>query len=107
MSAWIEVGQLGEIPRKGARTIVTADGDIALFRTGDDEVYALADHCPHRGGKLSQGIVHGRFVTCPLHNWVIDLAEGGAVAPDEGCVARFKVKVEGGRIFLTVTPSEV
>lgn len=105
-SGWIEIGALDDIPRQGARVVRRKDGDIAVFRTLDDEVFALADRCPHRGGPLSQGIVHGRRVACPLHDWKVHLDTGLAVAPDEGCAARFPVRVEGGKVFLSCTPDE-
>jgi len=97
---WLGVGRIEDIPRQGARVVATPAGDVALFRTLRDEVFALDDRCPHKGGPLSQGIVHGRSVTCPLHNWVIDLASGEAQAPDRGCVRRIPVRVEGGRVLL-------
>jgi nitrite reductase (NADH) small subunit len=97
---WTEIGQIEDIPRLGARMISTAQGDIAVFRTADDQVFALRDRCPHKGGPLSQGIVFGRRVACPLHNWVIDLDSGQAVAPDEGCTQSFPVRLEAGRVFL-------
>lgn len=100
MSDWIEVGQLEEVPRLGARVVATSEGNVAVFRTGDDQVFALRDHCPHKGGPLSQGIVHGHRVTCPLHNWVLELDSGQAVAPDEGCAASYPVNVDGGRIYI-------
>jgi len=100
MSNWIEVGELDEIPRLGARVVRLSTGDIGIFRTADDEVFALLDSCPHKGGPLSQGIVHGKKVTCPLHNWNIELDSGKAVAPDEGCAARFPVKVEDNRVYV-------
>ena len=103
---WIEVGVVTDIPKLGARVVRTADGDIAVFRTADDEVFALRDRCPHKGGPQSQGIVHGKRVACPLHDWKIHLDSGMAVAPDEGCAARFPVTVEGGRIMLSLTPDE-
>ena len=81
---WIEVGEVEDIPPLGARVVRTADGDIAVFRTADDEIFALRDKCPHKGGPLSQGIVHGKRVACPLHDWKIQLDSGDAVAPDEG-----------------------
>jgi nitrite reductase (NADH) small subunit len=99
---WREVGALDDIPRQGARAVATPDGVIAVFRTLDDRLFALDDKCPHKGGVLSQGIVHGRAVTCPLHNWVIDLADGKAVEPDEGCVQVIAVRLEGRRILLAV-----
>jgi len=97
---WLDIGTLDDIPRQGARTVGTPHGDIAVFRTLGDEVFALDDRCPHKGGPLSQGIVHGRSVTCPLHNWVIDLASGEAVAPDHGCVKRVPVRLAEGRLLL-------
>ena len=105
-SDWLDVGTLEDIPRQGARVVRRADGDIAVFRTLDDQVFALRDKCPHKGGPLSQGIVHGNKVACPMHDWKIHLDTGMAVAPDEGCAARFPVKVEGGRVFLSVMPDE-
>ena len=106
MNDWIEIGTLDDIPRQGARVVTTTRGDIAVFRTVDDEVFALRDKCPHKGGPLSQGIVHGKRVACPLHDWKISLDTGMAVAPDEGCAARFPVRIESGKVFLSLTPDE-
>src|SRR6266704_3224649 len=100
--SWLDIGALDEVPRQGARTVVSPAGPSAVFRTHDDAVFALDDRCPHKGGPLSQGIVHGHAVTCPLHNWVIDLASGEAAAPDRGCVRRIPVRVEGGRILVAL-----
>ena len=97
---WIDVGALEDIPRQGARLVKTAAVCVALFRTKNDQVFALDDKCPHRGGPLSQGIVHGNAVTCPLHNWVINLETGLAQGADEGEVKTFVVRTEAGRILL-------
>ena len=97
---WIEIGALDSVPQLGARIVRSAGGDIAIFRNGEDQIFALDDRCPHRGGPLSQGIVHGMRVTCPLHNFVIELETGKAVAPDEGCAHVHQVKVEAGKIYL-------
>lgn len=103
MSDWIEIGSIEDIPALGARVVETAQGNIGIFRTADDEIFALRDECPHKKGPLSQGIVHGKRVTCPLHNWNIELDSGEAVAPDEGCAASFPVMVEGGKVFLSLS----
>ncbi|MES9972014.1 MAG: nitrite reductase small subunit NirD [Candidatus Thiodiazotropha sp.] len=100
MNNWIDIASLNDIPRLGARVVKTDTLDIAVFRTATDEIFALKDECPHRKGPLSQGIVHGSTVTCPLHNWKIDLASGEAKAPDEGCSRSYPVKVVDGRIYL-------
>lgn len=103
LAAWVDIGALDDIPRQGARVVATARGDVAVFRTHDDAVFALDDACPHKAGKLSQGIVHGHSVTCPLHNWVIGLADGQAQSPDEGCVHRIPARLESGRVQLGLT----
>ncbi|HQU15656.1 MAG: nitrite reductase small subunit NirD [Gammaproteobacteria bacterium] len=96
------VAVLAAIPVRGARVVATPEGDVAVFRTSDDQVFAVRDRCPHKGGPLSQGIVFGHRVACPLHNWVIDLEQGQAVAPDEGCAARFPVRVTDGMVYLAL-----
>jgi nitrite reductase (NADH) small subunit len=98
--SWIYVAQLEEIPRRGARVLHIDEEAVALFRTSEDAVFALRDRCPHEGGPLSQGIVHGNCVTCPLHDWVIDLSSGAAVGPDEGITGVFAVRIDDGRIYL-------
>lgn len=103
MSNWKHICPLDDIPRLGARVVQrSAGGDIALFRNAEDEVFALHDKCAHKGGPLSQGIVHGRKVTCPLHGWNFDLQDGQALAPDVGSCATFEVKVEDGEVWLAV-----
>ncbi|HZD25162.1 MAG TPA: nitrite reductase small subunit NirD [Alphaproteobacteria bacterium] len=97
---WIDVGALAEIPVQGARVVKTRAGDIAVFRTAEDKLFALRDRCPHLGGPLSQGIVHGESVTCPLHNWVISLKTGEAEGADHGCAGWIAVRLEGGRVLL-------
>ncbi|MEM1129854.1 MAG: nitrite reductase small subunit NirD [Pseudomonadota bacterium] len=103
MTTWIDVGPLEAIPARGARVLKTAAGCIAVFRTGDDEVYALENRCPHKGGPLAEGIVHGNQVTCPLHNFVISLETGAAQGNDSGQVATFPARIEAGRVLLDAT----
>lgn len=97
--AWIDIGGVDDIPVQGARVVKTPFGCLAVFRTAEDEVFALEDRCPHKNGPLSQGIVHDRSVTCPLHNWVISLETGLAQGADDGAVRTFKLRVDDGRIF--------
>lgn len=94
MSEWKAICRIDDIPVLGARRVARAQGlDVAVFRNAEDQVFALLDRCPHKGGPLSQGIVFGTSVACPLHNWAIGLDDGCAKAPDEGCTPRFAVKV--------------
>ncbi|MDP3896855.1 MAG: nitrite reductase small subunit NirD [Mesorhizobium sp.] len=99
---WTPIGSINDIPRRGARCVATPQGRIAVFRTGDDKVYAIEDHCPHRGGPLSQGIVHDASVTCPLHNWVISLETGKAQGADEGVVRTIPVRIDGENLFIAL-----
>ena len=100
MTVFVDIGSLNDIPAQGARLVKTAQGCVAVFRTADDRVFALEDRCPHKGGPLSEGIVHGTSVTCPLHNWVFDMNTGQAQGADQGMVRTYPVKVQGGRILI-------
>jgi nitrite reductase (NADH) small subunit len=101
MNNWKSICRVEEIPVLGARRVTRNQGTaVAVFRNGEDKVFALLDRCPHKGGPLSQGIVFGESVACPLHNWTIGLADGCAKAPDEGCTVRFQLKVEAGQVYL-------
>lgn len=101
MTTWKAICRVEDIPVLGARRVAREQGlDVAVFRNDADEVFALLDRCPHKGGPLSQGIVFGQQVACPLHNWTIGLCDGMAQAPDEGCTPRFAVKVEAGVVHL-------
>jgi nitrite reductase (NADH) small subunit len=100
-SDWLDIGTLDDIPQRGARVVKTSRGDIAIFRTAADKIFALDDKCPHKGGPLSQGIVQGDAVTCPLHNWLIDLKTGEAQGADEGCTRTIAVQLKDGRILLS------
>jgi nitrite reductase (NADH) small subunit len=97
---WTEIGTINDIPKLGARVVKSAGGDIAVFRTADDEIFALYDRCPHKGGALSQGIVHGKAVACPMHNWNINLNTGEVMGPDAGCSRTIPVSVNGEMIRL-------
>ena len=99
---WIAIGNIDDSPLRGARCVNTPQGKIAVFRTGENEVFALEDHCPHRGGPLSQGIVHGAAVTCPLHNWVISLETGKALGADEGAVKTITLRNDDGALFIAL-----
>ena len=101
MSQWKSICRVEDIPVLGARRVERSGGPaVAVFRNSEDKVFALLDRCPHKGGPLSQGIVFGESVACPLHNWTIGLADGCARAPDEGCTQRFSVQVDAGNVSL-------
>jgi nitrite reductase (NADH) small subunit len=101
MTQWKFVCKVEDIPAMGARRVARPKGaEIAIFRTLGNKVFALLDKCPHKGGPLSQGIVYGESVACPLHNWQIKLADGMAQAPDVGCATKFLVLVENGDVSL-------
>ncbi|WP_260955049.1 nitrite reductase small subunit NirD [Pseudomonas citri] len=99
---WLDICALEDINALGSRIVTGPQGDIAIFRTSDDEVFALDDRCPHKGGPLSQGLVYGKRVACPLHNWQIDLETGQAQTPDVGCAHHHSVRVENGRVMLAL-----
>ena len=98
--SWIDIGTLNDIPLRGSRIVKTEAGCIALFRTAETEVFATSNTCAHKKGPLSEGIVHDRKVTCPLHNWVFSLETGEAQGADQGRIATYPIKVQDGRLLL-------
>ena len=104
---WVTIGRLEDIPVRGARCVDTPEGRIAVFRTADNEVFAMEDSCPHKRGPLSQGIVHGKSVTCPLHNWVISLESGAAQGADSGQDRTISVRNDNGTLLLELTELRV
>ena len=102
MSNWKNIGPLSNIPVRGARRLCVKHlgKPVAVFRTGEDDIFALVDECPHKQGPLSEGIVAGRTVSCPLHNWVIGLDDGQALAPDEGTAQPLSVRVVEGDVYV-------
>ena len=99
---WHPIGDISDIPLRGARCVKTPQGKIGVFRTGENQVYAIEDHCPHKGGPLTQGIVHGGSVTCPLHNWVISLETGMALGADEGAVRTIPIRNIDGQLSIAL-----
>lgn len=102
---WVEICSTDDVPVRGCRVVRTHQGPIALFRTATDEVFALENRCPHKGGPLGEGIVHDRKVTCPLHNWIINLEDGEATGADKGRARSFPVRLKDGRVYLDVSPA--
>lgn len=105
MTDWIDIAGLDDVPQQGARCLKTPHGKYALFRTADDRFFAIEDRCAHKNGPLSQGIVHGAFVTCPLHNWVYSLETGEAQGADEGKVLTLPVRLRDGRVEIALPAS--
>lgn len=106
-NTWLKICKLEDIPVLGSRVVRRSEGDIAVFRNGENEVFALRDKCPHKGGPLSQGIVYGNRVACPLHNWAINLGDGSVVEPDQGCAKSYPCKVKQGVVLLDLSPQAV
>jgi len=102
--AWKNIGAIENIPVQGARRLDIRYGGmpVAVFRTLEGEVFALVDECPHRKGPLSEGILSGDIVTCPLHNWAVCLRNGEARAPDEGRAISLPVRVESGVVHVGI-----
>lgn len=99
---WMDMGAVDAIPIQGARTVRISEHEVALFRAADGVVFALQNRCPHKGGPLSEGIVHGHYVACPLHNWVISLESGEAQGADRGCAPRIPVRIENGQVLMDI-----
>ncbi len=66
------------------------------------EIHVLDNHCPHRGGPLAQGALHGQMVVCPWHAWEFDCTTGACDFNPAIVVKRYPVRVEGDDILVDV-----
>ena len=101
---WVAFGTVDEIPRGGARAVKTVIGEIGLFRTADDRVFALDNLCPHKGARLSMGTIEGDIVTCPFHAWRFHLDDGKCVDGGYGMTCPVPVRVVDGVVQLRLAP---
>lgn len=100
MSKWIKITQTENIPSMGSRVIQYGELEIAVFKTRDGSIFAINNECPHKQGKLSEGLVHDHVVTCPMHNWDIDLKSGTALGNDSGCTNTYDSKIEDNIFYI-------
>ena len=102
MIKWYKVTNIDNVPFMGSRVVEIADIEIAIFKTKDGSIFAINNTCPHKKGKLSEGLVHESIVTCPLHNWNVDLKSGEALGNDSGCTNVYETKIVDGIIYLGI-----
>ncbi|MCP4971204.1 MAG: nitrite reductase small subunit NirD [Arcobacter sp.] len=102
MANWVKITNIDEIPFMGSRKILIKDKEIAVFKTKDNSIFAVNNECPHKQGNLSEGLVHENQVTCPLHNWDIDLKTGEAQGNDCGCTKTYESKIEKDILYIAI-----
>ncbi len=98
----IQVANVRDLPEKIGKSMKIGNFDLALFKLSNGDIRAVENKCPHKGGMLSQGLVSGDYVFCPLHDWKICMKDGEAQAPDQGCVKTFKVEIQDKNVYVYV-----
>jgi len=98
----VKVAEVSELKVKIGKTVEVQGHQIALFLLEDGKVRAVENRCPHKGGTLSEGIVSGEYVFCPLHDWKICLNDGLVQKPDNGCVKTYEATVEGQAVYISL-----
>lgn len=96
----IKVVTVDEISKDFGKAIEIGSLKIALFHLNDGSFYAIENRCPHKGGVLVEGLVSGKHVFCPMHDWKIDVTTGKVQEPDQGCVKTFEVEVDGEDVYI-------
>lgn len=91
---------MDDLPDGMGKAFIINGQKIALFKLSSGKIHAIENRCPHKGGELSQGIVSGDFVYCPLHDWNVCTRDGMVQSPDTGCVKTFKTEVNSEDIFI-------
>lgn len=103
---WYAVANVRDIPLNEGRRVYFGLHEVALFRLPGG-FRAVANRCPHKGGPLADGIVAGKSVFCPLHNWKIGLESGAVEANGAGCVRVYPVKVMNSIVFIAFDEAKV
>lgn len=98
----VKVAHVDEIPYQVGKEVSVDNIEIAIFRLSSGKFKAVENRCPHKQGPLSEGIVSGEFVFCPLHDWKIDLTSGDVQKPDDGCVQTYSVEVMNNEVFIRI-----
>jgi nitrite reductase (NADH) small subunit len=97
----IPVAHYTNVKERAGYSIKIDDKEIALFKLSTGEVYALENRSPHpKGGVLSEGLVSGKYVYCPVYDWKISLVDGMVQAPDEGQIRTYSVEIKEDIIFI-------
>jgi nitrite reductase/ring-hydroxylating ferredoxin subunit len=100
MSKWVRVAGTADVPPGQGREVMADDQVVALFRVDADHYYALDGICPHAGGPLGEGELHGSIVTCPWHGWQFDVSTGTHCLNRNLTHRSYAVKVEGDDILV-------
>ncbi len=116
MAEFIEVSKTGDLKDGAMKGVNVAGHEVLLARVAD-KYYAGDNHCPHMGGKLSQGKLEGTVVTCPRHGSQFDLRDGRVVRWLKGSglvsmvgkalksprpLTTYNVKVEDDKIWIEI-----
>jgi nitrite reductase (NADH) small subunit len=97
---WHKVCKVADIKPKTSQKITAGELTLALFHLTDGRFMTIEDRCPHQDGPLSDGIITGSIVTCPLHNWRINLISGETLPPDCECIKTYKTKIERDEVWV-------
>jgi nitrite reductase (NADH) small subunit len=74
---------------------------VAVCNSGG-EIHALTGICPHAGGPLGHGALHGTTLVCPWHAWEYDCVTGRSDLDESLHLTKFAVKVDGGDILVEI-----
>jgi nitrite reductase (NADH) small subunit len=107
---------LAELPPGTSTTVKAFGTTVAVFNV-EGQVFALSNHCPHRGGPLCHGRIsgavlpsqpyeyrygrEGRVLICPWHGWEFDIESGRTIFDPAVRVKIYEARIEEGEIVLT------
>lgn len=97
----IEVYAYSKLFEQMGQPVEAGNHKIALFKLTNGEVHAIENKSPHpKGGVLSEGLVSGHYVFCPLYDWKISLLDGLVQAPDTGSVKKYEVELIDDKVYI-------
>ena len=99
----IRVCGIDDLDEEDVMRVDRGDMSLIVIHGPDGRFYATDGYCTHERQHLSDGIVDGFDIECPLHFGAFDYRTGDPVTPP-ACVAlrTYPVAVEGDDVFVEI-----
>lgn len=101
MQRFVKLATLDELPVGSAREVEFEGRVYALFNV-NGVISAIDGICPHQGGPLAEGHMHGTTVTCPWHGWQFDVQTGKTPLGPKIKQTIYEVKIDDRDVLVAV-----
>jgi nitrite reductase/ring-hydroxylating ferredoxin subunit len=95
---WISLIKDQELVENSRRALLRGGKGVLLIRLQGNEIYAIANQCPHLACPLAKGTLLGYVLTCPCHEWRFDIRSGEFLDAREIKLPVYQTQITDGSI---------